>query len=158
MKLYEIIDKIEELNHLDFTENDVLVDTLESLQLTLEDKIDNILKLIANNNAEISALKEEEDRLSNKRKTLNNSTIHIKKYLERCISNIPSKKFKNTLFNAYMQKNAPSLKIEEEIHIPKKYYITNDPVLDKKLLLADIKNGARIGGVGLIQTESLRIK
>jgi len=41
--------------------------------------------------------------------------------------------------------------------IPKNYYIEQEPALDKKALLADLKNGD-VPGAELQQSESIRIK
>ncbi|MDK9610246.1 siphovirus Gp157 family protein, partial [Staphylococcus pseudintermedius] len=54
--------------------------------------------------------------------------------------------------------NPPSLDVTEESLIPKEYWVSQAPKLNKKDLLKDIKNGADIKGVEVKQTRSLRVR
>ena len=67
-------------------------------------------------------------------------------------------KFKGQLFSFSIQKNPPSLNVDDEKLIPEEYWIEQAPVLDKKTLLAALKSGEEIPGVSIKQTESLRIR
>ena len=67
-------------------------------------------------------------------------------------------KFKGKLFSFNIQKNAPGVSILDEKLIPKEYLIEQAPVIDKKAILNDLKNGEDIPGVEIKQTESLRIR
>jgi len=67
------------------------------------------------------------------------------------------KKFKTEYFSFNIQKNAPSLDIANEDHIPDKYYIT-ERKLQKRELLDAVKGGLEVDGVLLKQSESLRIR
>lgn len=67
-------------------------------------------------------------------------------------------KSKGQLFNLSIQKNPPSLNVEDEKLIPEEYWIEQAPVLDKKAMLVALKAGEEIPGVSIKQTESLRIR
>lgn len=69
-------------------------------------------------------------------------------------------KFKTDLFSFNIQKNPPSVELDEE-HlelIPIEYLIPQDPKPDKKRMLAELKEGKELGFARLKQTESLRIR
>ena len=55
-------------------------------------------------------------------------------------------KFKGQLFSFSIQKNPPSVNVIDEKLIPEEYFIPQEPTLDKKRLLTDIKSGAEIPG------------
>ena len=67
------------------------------------------------------------------------------------------KKVKTELFTISIQKNTPALDITSEDNIGDEYYKV-ERTLNKKDLLKDIKEGLIIDGVGIKQTESLRIR
>jgi len=67
-------------------------------------------------------------------------------------------KFKTPLFSFNVQKNAPSLEITDESFVPIIFYKEVAPTLDRKALLNAIKGGQIFKGVGMKQTESLRIR
>ena len=85
---------------------------------------------------------------------------YIKSNLETFMILVGKKKFKTDLFSFGIQKNAPSLDIIDETKIPEEYFIPQDPKLDRKRLLADIKANPEKAAAyaGLKQTESLRIR
>lgn len=57
-----------------------------------------------------------------------------------------------------IQKNPPSVEVFEEKLIPNEYWKQPEPVLDKKSLLDDLKDGVVIQGCCLKQNEGLRIR
>ena len=109
--------------------------------------IDGILKYVN---------KDEADR----EKALRNSADNLKKYLETMMLEVDKKKFKTKLFSFNIQKNAPSVKVEVEELLPKKYLIPQPDKVDKKQLLKDLKAGVIEANenMRLVQTESLRIR
>ncbi|MFW9872188.1 MAG: siphovirus Gp157 family protein [Candidatus Thorarchaeota archaeon] len=161
MQLYNLVGQINDLFIKSITEDlegDVLKDTLESLEMETESKIDNIVKWIKNMQADVAALKEEEERLNNRRKSIENRISKIKEYLQSQISLLPDKKFKNSLFKVYIQKNPESLDIKENAIIPEDFKILQEPKIDKKGLLDWLKKGHKVIGIELKQTESIRIR
>ena len=52
----------------------------------------------------------------------------------------------------------PSVLIEEGAEVPEKYLVPQDPKIDKKAILADLKAGSSYDRIRLVQTESLRIR
>ena len=110
--------------------------------------------------ADADAVKAEKDRLADREKALRNSADNLKKYLETMMLEVDKKKFKTKLFSFNIQKNAPSVKVEVEELLPKKYLIPQPDKVDKKQLLKDLKAGVIEANenMRLVQTESLRIR
>ena len=64
MKLYELAQNYAQLLEMaEEMESDALVDTLEALQGEIEEKAENIAKLVKNLEADAKIIKEEEQRL-----------------------------------------------------------------------------------------------
>lgn len=160
-KLYELTNSY--TNLLELLDNkdvpaELVVKSLGEVKEEIEDKAENIAKLIKMLEVDIEGYRAEELRLQVNRKSLENKVDSLKDYLEESMKAIGKTKFKGKLFSFNIQKNAPSLDIESMDHIPGQYLIEQEPKLDKKALLKDIKEGLEIIGVQLKQTESLRIR
>lgn len=160
-KLYELSQNynnlLELLDNQDIPQ-EVVTEALNQVGEEIEVKAENIAKLIKTLEVDINGFKEEEKRLADRRKSLENKVKCLKTYLEDTMKATGKTKFKGQLFSFNIQKNAPSLNIEAEDNIPKNFYIEQAPVLDKKSLLAEIKQGLEVTGVTIKQTESLRIR
>lgn len=158
MKLYELNESFQQIQTLIEEGQDGLQDTLESIELAIEEKLENIGKVIKNLEAEANAFKEEEKRLADRRRSLENNIKHLKQYAENSMVVTGDKKIKAGLFTFAIQKNPPSVSVFNDVIVPKKYYVPVDPKLDKTKIKEDLKNGENIPGVELKQSESLRIK
>lgn len=137
---------------------DIINNSLNEVGENFETKAENIAKLIKVTESDIKAFKEEENRISDKRKSLENRVKALKEYLDGAMKATGKTKFKHGTFSFNIQKNAPNVDILDEKLIPRKFYVDQAPVLDKKTLLAALKDGEEITGAKLKQTESLRIK
>ena len=161
MKLYELTQNY--LNLLDLLENpevpaEMVQAALEEVEGNFEDKAENIIKLIKSVEGDIKAYKEEEIRLSTRRRTLENKVINLKVYLESSLKAIGKKEIKGKLFTLKIQKNAPSVIIDDLNTIPKEYLKESLILVDKTKLKEDLKNGLEIAGARLEASESLRIR
>ena len=73
MKLYELTEQYEEVINLLYdgeTDEQTILDTLESIEGEIEDKADNYARIIKNLTAEAEMVKAEADRLNRRRKSL----------------------------------------------------------------------------------------
>ena len=160
MKLIELTDIYKNiLNLIDSGEatEDELKLALNQIEDEIETKAQNIAFVLKEIDSDIEKFKSIEDEFARKRKTLEFNKANLKQYLESNMIATDKKKFKTEYFIFNIQKNAPSLDIANEDHIPDKYYIT-ERKLQKKELLDAIKKGIEIDGVALKQSESLRIR
>lgn len=137
---------------------EMIQNTLECLDYEIEEKAEGYAKIIKNLTAEIEGLKKEEERLANKRKSIENNIANLKKNLETAMILTGKKKFKTNLFSFNIQKNPPSVKILDETKIPKKFKIPQPDKIDNKGILQELKNGAKFDWVEITQAESLRIR
>ena len=142
-------------------EADEITEELEemanNLNIAIEEKSDNYVKMIKNLDADVEAYKNQEKIFNKKRKTAENKISWLKKNLQASMEQTGRKKVETELFTISIQKNTPALDITSEDNIGDEYYKV-ERTLNKKDLLKDIKEGLIIDGVGIKQSESLRIR
>jgi transcriptional regulator of heat shock response len=159
MKLYEltanyahVLEMAEEIGMED------LKDTLESIQDAIEDKAENIAKLIKCWEADAKAIKEEEQRLADRRKSLENKIASTKEYLQNQLEVSGLQKVKRPTITVAIQNNPPSVDIADESLIPTDYMIPQPHKIDKKAILLHLKEGITVDGCSIKQTRSVRIR
>lgn len=160
MKLYELTQNY--LNLLDLLENpeipkEIVESALEEVEGSFEDKAENIVKLIKSIETDIKAYKEEENRLSTRRKALENKAKSLKEYLQSSMKALEKESIKGKLFTIYTQKNQPSLIIDDIDKLPKEYKRTVEET-DNKKIKEDLLNKVKIPGARIEVTKSLRIR
>ena len=158
-KLYELTTGYKNIEYLiemgESTEE--LEAVLNSIGGEIEDKAENIAKIIKNNEADIKAFKEEEKRIAERRRTLENDVKRLKEYLFNNMKLTGKTKFKKGTFSFNIAKNPASVEITNVDIISSDYKVLTE-TLDKKAILQDLKNGKDVQGAILKQGESLRIK
>ena len=163
LKLYEItgeyltLCQIAEDTDVDAT---VFADTLASIQGELEVKADSYAMIITNLSGDVEKIDKEIERLTHMKKVLKNRTDYLKNNLENAMKMMDVRKLKTDFHSYSIQKNPQSLSIIDESKISAEYLISQDPKLDRKRLLADVKaNPEAFAGITETkQTESLRIR
>ena len=136
-KLYELTEEWEAVAEMLYdgeTDEQVILDALESIEGEIEDKADNYAKLIRSMIADADALKAEEDRLRGRRASLENRARRLKETLQANLEFIGKTKFKTTLFSFSVSKNGGKqpLEITDNLDdIPGKFLIPQPPVVDK---------------------------
>lgn len=162
MKLYELTQALKQMESMieegEYTKED-LRDTLEALEMSIDEKVENIVKMVRNMESDVLALKEEEKRLEGRRKALESKVTGLKDYVSYTMTSVGKKEIKTPLFTAKFQKNPPSVDVYDEAMIPGEFFkVDIVEKLDRKALLEHLKKGACIQGATLKQGESLRIK
>jgi len=159
-KLYELAGQYNQLWDMVNDEADlsVLQDTMEGIEGEITDKAESIAKLMKSIEADENSIKTEEERLYTRRTALKNRRESIKDYLELQLIGAGIDKVKGTMFTVSLQNNPPSVKVVDESLINPKYYNIPSPILDKKALLAELKEGKQVDGAELQQTKSMRIR
>ena len=108
MRLYEITGELlalQELLENPLDDEDVLKDTLDAVQGEYEFKLESYCKVIKNLEADIVGIKAEVDRLSGKRKVLENNIDRLKKAMFESMKATNTPKVKGQLFTVAIQKN-----------------------------------------------------
>jgi outer membrane murein-binding lipoprotein Lpp len=135
----------------EFTEEELqtFVDTLDAVQDSLENKVDNIVKFLKNMEGDVAAYKSEEARLAKKRKTLENTYDGLKEYTRMTLMIANIEKLKTPLFSIRLQANPPSVFITNENLIPDEYKVPQPSKISNKDILTDLKLGVEIAGARL---------
>lgn len=158
MNLYELSTNYLQIQEMIMEGAEGLEDTLESLNDAIEEKAVGYAKIIKNIEGQVLAIKEEEKRLAERRRSLESNIKRLKENLELSMLDTGKKKIKTNLFTFNIQKNPPSVKILDEEAIPSDYLVKQKPKIDKKAIINDMKNGVEVEGVEIKQGESLRIR
>ena len=161
MTLYELTDEYRQLLEMAEDENEdpqVIADTLEAIEGEIEYKADGYARVMRQLEYDAAALKAEEKRLANRRKTIEGNVARLKANLFDAMRETGKRKFKTDLFSFGIQKNPPSVAFDGG-DIPDRYLLPQPPQLDRRLMLEDLKRGVDLKGIAhLEQTESLRIR
>lgn len=159
MRLYEYTqDYLNLLDLADEIEPEVLIDTLQAIQESIEVKAENIAKLVRSFEADAKTIKAEEERLAAKRKTLENQVNYLKKYLFEQLESMDIQKIKRPLFTIGIQANPPGVDVIDERLIPHDYWIPVSPKLNKTSILQHLKTGETVPGCKIKQTRGIRIR
>lgn len=150
IKFFTMLEEVDEIT-------EELEEMANNLNIAIEEKSDNYVKMIKNLDADVEAYKNQEKQFNKKRKTAENKISWLKKNLQSSMEQTGRKKVKTELFTISIQKNTPALDITSEDNIGDEYYKV-ERILNKRDLLKDIKEGLIIDGVGIKQSESLRIR
>lgn len=156
----EYLDLLAMLEDPDVDE-DLINDTLEGIDGELEAKADGYARVMRQMDADAKAIKAEEERLANRRKSLENRKAALKSRLQQMMEITGKVKFKTELFSFGIQKNPAAVVMDEQYieNIPECYLIIQEPKIDKQKIKEDLKAGLDLEGIAhLEQTESLRIR
>ncbi|HHL2038278.1 TPA: siphovirus Gp157 family protein [Clostridium perfringens] len=159
-KLYELANNYRNLTELidrEDVEQDLIQNALKECKGDIEEKVDNIVKLIRNTESDIEGYKAEEKRLNARRKSLENNVTSLKNYLDSSLKGLGLKEVKTTLFTCKFQKSKASVDIENLEDIPSGY-IKIKKEADKIALYTALKMGEEVPGAKLVQNETLKIK
>lgn len=161
LSLYQITNAFPQL-----MENDEILDEdkekiKEELTLLLQQKSQNIIGYVKNIELTIDAMKNEEDRLSKQRKTLENRVSTFKDYVKDCMESSGFKKIETALGTISVAQNPISVDVINENEVPDEFKTEIVTVkVDKTKIKDNFKATGEIpDGVNIItQKTSLRIK
>lgn len=164
MRLFEITQAYVELESLlehPETNDDMIAGYLDECQGKLEEKATDIGKFIENLELTAQGIKSAEEKMADRRKSIENRVKSIKAYLLRNMQAADIHKIECPEFKISRQKNPASVVIDDEKIVPMEYWRqpeTPPPAMDKRMILDHIKNGVCVDGAHLEQTERLVIK
>lgn len=162
VKLNEMIDEaLDNLEESGVVEDDLqmFIDTLESIDDSIEVKIENICKFLKNIDGDIEAFKKEEQRINKRRKTLENKFDGIKGYMESMLRLMGKTEVKANTFTVKFQKSPASVDVISEKDVPIEYREAQPDKILKKEILAALKDEKVIPGVLLVNDKThLRIR
>ena len=133
----------------------------EELTVLLQQKSQNIIGYVRNNELTIEAMKVEEKRLSDMRKALENKNSKFKEYVKECMENSGLIKIDTALGSLSIAKSPISVEIENEDEIPSEFKQEVVTVkIDKKAIADNFKATGEVPNGVKIHTNNtnLRIK
>lgn len=162
-KLYELTgDYLRLAEQLEGMDDACKLDTLEgSAELaSIEEKSSSIVHMVSNWQGDISVLDKEINRLTSRKKTMENSIKSVKDYLKMNMENCKLDKLKVGTFSISLQDSNPALSIVDDKLLPVKYWEvvpqSFKPMNDK--IKQDLKAGIAVPGAELTVSKSLRIR
>ena len=162
VKLYELTSEYSEL--LEMLEDadadeEIIRDTLESIEGEIEEKADAYAAIMTQMNAEAEMLALEAQRLTKRATSLLQRSDRMKTYLQRQLALIGLKKLKTKYHNFTVRTNAESLVLESAADIPERFLVRKTTeTIDRAALKKALQAGEDIPGARLTRTESLLIK
>jgi len=159
MNLYELKENYLKVLELIEAGEEGLEDTLESINDAIEIKADGYARIIKNLEGSVTALKAEIDRMTDRKKSIENNIERLKENLKNAMIETGKEKIKTDLFNIKVADNPYAVNVIDETLIPEEYFkVEIIRKLDKVTLKDDMKNGQIIKGAVLTQGKGLRIK
>ena len=150
----------EKMADLDLDEQ-TIADTLEGLAGTLEVKATNVAMFIRNLEAGAESIKQAEEKMSARRKFIENRANRIRAYLKENMLRTGITKIECPYFKLAIRDNPPSVVVDAPELVPKDYLRQPEPpppVPDKKLIAQAIKDGFDVPGAHLERGNRLEIK
>ena len=130
-------------------------DTLQAMGT--EEKLESYCKIIRQLEADAEMLKAEKERIDKKIKVSENAVNRMKKAVIEFMKASGSTKSTAGTFTVALS-TSKATKIVDESLIPKKYFIKQEPKIDKNAILGMLKSGAKVKGCELQINEGVRIK
>ena len=153
----EYLDLLEMLEDPEVDE-EIIRDTLEGLDGELEAKADGYAMILKNLEADAKAIKAEEDRLSARRKSIENRMAYLKANLQTMMELTGKTKIKTALFSFGIQKNPAKVVITDESRVAHDFWIPQPAKIDLKRIKTCLDEGFEFDWAHLEQSESLRIR
>ena len=160
--LYEINQDI--LDCVDLETGEILdVEKLDALQLEREAKLEGVALWIKDMKAEAAAVKEEADKLTARKKALDNKIDGLKNWLLMALDgeklNTPRcKVYQTHSTRVSVEDEAELIKFLETLDEPERFLRFRDPELRKDEIKKALKDDVIIPGACLEETESVVIK
>jgi hypothetical protein len=156
--LYELSTQANQLYNLlqsgDIDEQ-VFMDTLEGMGT--EEKIKDYCQVIANLSADAEDFKTEIDRMTARKRAIDNNIKRMKLALLNFLQSSGQTKAKGGTFTVAIS-NSLAVRILDETAIPDTYLIAQPPKIDKVGIKKALKDGEDVPGADIIINEGVRIR
>ena len=140
--------------------DEVIADTLESMQFPIEDKAKNVAMVIRNMEASAKAIKDAADGMMLRAKAEETRAKNLKAYLQSTMVATGISKIESPYFVISLRNNPESVVIDADSQIPDDYMreIPASYSPDRILIKKAIQDGYEVPGCHLTRTQSLQIK
>lgn len=143
---------------------EAIIDTLESIESAIEDKVENIACLLKNLAAEAAAIKVEEDKLAERRKSKEKAHERFKAYLSDMMLKCGKTKFESARNKiSFRKSDAVSIDDEEKFlewaAVEHDEYLTyKSPSINRTAIKKAIESGIKIDGAHIEIRQNIQIK
>lgn len=126
--LYELMGDYAELSAAadgEHEDEDALLgalDRLDAAKGTLRDKVDAVCKVLSNLNSEIEGYKDEEERLSKHRKTLENNKERLRGWVRQSMDVLDVREIKTDVHKVRIQSGPEQVVVVDEDRIPPEFW------------------------------------
>lgn len=149
MNVFELNTAIKQVQEMDI-DSETLADTLESLELPRNEKLDNVASWIEENKMKIEWLKGKRKQLSDVETQLKKQTDRLQDFLTQAIDDSGKKEIQTENHLLKPRNYRDSVIVEATKDLPIDYVIRKEVIQpDKKLLYKDLKAGKEISGAHL---------
>ncbi len=167
MKLYELAADYEAfLAAIEAGEipEEAIIDTLESIESAIEDKVENIACLLKNLAAEAAAIKAEEDKLAERRKSKEKAHERFKAYLSDMMLKCGKTRFESAR-NKISFRKSDAVTIDDEEKFVEwaamehdEYLTYKNPSINRTAIKKAIESGVEIDGAHIEIRQNIQIK
>lgn len=161
MTLYDLTEEYMQLLALmedPDTDPQVLADTMEAIGGEIEEKADGYAKVRQELQNQSTALKAEIDRLTARKRSIDNNIDRIMENLKTAMIATGKVKFKTELFSFGIQKNPPKAVITDPTSVTYDFLIPQEPKIDTAGIKKALQEGFCFDWAHLEQGESVRIR
>lgn len=158
MNVFELNTAIKQVQEKDI-DPEALADTLESLELPRNEKLDNVATWIEENQMKLNWLKDKKRQLSDVEASIKKQTENLQEFLTKAIDDSGQKEIQteNHLLKPRNYKDA--VIVEATKDLPVDYIVCSEVVKpNKKLIYEDLKKGKSITGAHLKANRKTVIK
>lgn len=154
--LYELTGQFLDIYNMDL-DDETKADTLDSIDWNsdYENKVENYIKVIKNNEADIEARKNEIKRLTELNRADERKNERMKEVLKESMDLTGHERVDTSLFKVSFRKSE-AVEVDDLL-LPEAYKVVTWKA-DKKRLKEDLKNGLEILGAELVERKNLSIR
>jgi hypothetical protein len=159
--LYELTGEMRDLRALGEMEGELVVkDTLDAIAGEFKNKAEAIVHISLNLNGDVDSIKNEIERLQDRKKAIENRDKSLKEYLRENMEAAGINKISCPLFTITLAAGRSIAIIENEAELPDEMVeVKTEIVPDKAKILAALKSGQAVAGASLgTSKSSIRIK
>ena len=158
MNVFELNNAIKTIKEKDL-DPETLKDTLESLELPRNEKLDNVATWIEENNMKLQWLKEKKHQLSDVETSIKNQNERLQEFLTKAIDDSGQKEIQTENHILKPRNYKDSVIVEATEKLPIDYIVCSEVVKpNKKLIYEDLKKGKSISGAHLKSNRKTVIK
>ena len=158
MNVFELNNAIKQVQEKDL-DPETLADTLESLELPRNEKLDNVATWIEENNMKLQWLKDKKRQLSDVETSIKNQNERLQEFLTQAIDDSGQKEIQTENHILKPRNYKDSVIVEATEKLPIDYIVCSEVVKpNKKLIYEDLKKGKSISGAHLKSNRKTVIK